>query len=79
MKKRGLGLHYFQLFERRNLIQDSDVLAHSLLLLLPLLLLLNEFMTQSLRNTVEYVAQIQDFQHISLSTLSQLGRPKASC
>lgn len=41
--------------------------------------LLNEFMTQSLWNTVEYVAQIQGFKHQSLSTLSQLERPKASC
>lgn len=41
--------------------------------------LLNEFMTQSLWNTVEYVAQIQDVQHPTLSTLSQLERPKGSC
>lgn len=51
--KRGLGLHYFQLFERRKKKSQMQMYSRA-----PL----NEFMTQSWWNTVEHVAPIQGFQ-----------------
>lgn len=55
-EKRGLGLHYFQQFVRGGGKRkpSSKIQMH-------LQALLNEFMTQSLWNTVGYMAQFQLF------------------
>lgn len=56
-EKRGLGLHYFQQFVRGGggkRKPSSKIQMH-------LQALLNEFMTQSLWNTVGYMAQFQLF------------------
>lgn len=52
-EKRGLGLHYFQQFGGGG-EPSSKIQMH-------LQALLNEFMTQSLWNTVGYMAQFQLF------------------